>query len=117
MITSQSFVITLPFLVGGGLHELCDVDEYGDEFYSRWKDAKVIRLKVLQQHFLRVSEKKNPSCFQILTYKFLHEIGCETLLQNPNLCKTDVIDQVLHMLLCPFYPVPGHSSFCGRFSV
>lgn len=114
MITSQSFVMTLPFLGGGCLHELCDVDEYDDEFYSRWKDAKV-----LQQHFLRVSEKKKTpsSCFQILTYKFLHEIGCETLLQNPDLCKTDLIDEVLHMLLCPFYPVPGHSSFCGRFSV
>jgi hypothetical protein len=95
------------------------MDEYDDEFYSRWKDAKLIRLQVLQQHFLRVSKKKTPpsACFQILTYKFLRELGCDMLFQNPNLCKTDVIDEVLHVLLCPFYPVSGHGSFCERFSV
>jgi hypothetical protein len=66
-----------------GLHELYDIDEYDDEVYSRWKDAQVIRLKVLQQHFLRVSENPPLSpCFQILTYKFLHELGCEMLLQS-----------------------------------
>lgn len=67
--------------------------------------------------FERVKKTPLSACFQILTYKLLYELGCEILLQNPNLCKTDVIDEVLYVLLCPFCPIPGHSNFCGRFSV
>ena len=90
----------MSFTVGGNIRQ-----------WSVWMSYNSIVFE-----WVKKKKKKKKSPFLSMFSKFNLQIPSWTGVWNV-ITKSNVNDEVLHVLLCPFYPVPGHSNFCGSSSV